>query len=419
VAFGGQSLASVLEFPIQGGKVRVTGAGWQPLSFRRQFAEVPGVYLVIVATAVVVACLALGLGSARERMRTTVCGMESDKEPLEGAVIVVEDSTIRYAGTDDARAQGAERLDAKGTVVTAGLVDVLTQIGTHEVSLEHTTRDDSDDPDEPDPIRAAFATADGYNPASSLVAVTRREGVTSVGVVPVGGLVAGQSAWADLDGTTPDQALARRSLALHVYLEDWQYGGFGKSRGAAMLRLRELFDDAKSYRANRGAYEKSMLRAHGVSRLDLEVIVRALDKKLPVVFHVDRASDILNVLAFAKAQGVSTVLASAVSFARYLPDLYRSTALLLIERPVAESFVRTSVSGELESRLHVIKQENLSRDRLTALINRFNLYPDMRQRASMEEVLNRMRLDIEVLPGGAEQVTGRTRTVSVSLSYAF
>lgn len=250
--------------------------------------------------------------------------LRHDKEPLEGAVIVVEGGTIRYAGTDDARARGAERIDANGKVITAGLVDVLTQIGTHEVSLEHTTRDDSDEPDEPDPIRAAFATADGYNPASSLVAVTRREGVTSVGVVPVGGLVAGQSAWADLDGTTPDQALARRSLALHVYLEDGQYGGFGKSRGAAMLRLRELFDDAKSYRANRGAYEKSMLRAHGVSRLDLEVIVRALDKKLPVVFHVDRASDILNVLAFAKAQGVLAVLASAAEGWKVATEIAKS-----------------------------------------------------------------------------------------------
>jgi polysaccharide chain length determinant protein (PEP-CTERM system associated) len=130
-----------------------------------------------------------------------------------------------------------------------------------------------------------------------------------------------------------------------------------------------------------------------------------------------RALDILRRRRVLALVVFTTVLASAVAFARYLPDLYRSTAMLLIERPVSETFVRTAVSGELESRLHVIKQENLSRDRLTDLIHRFNLYPEMRERTSMEDVLNQMRLDIDVQPSGPEQVSGRTRTVSVSLSY--
>ena len=77
----------------------------------------------------------------------------------------------------------------------------------------------------------------------------------------------------------------------------------------------------------------------------------------------------------------ATVLAAAVAFALYLPDLYKASALVLVERPVSETVVRTAVSGELESRLHVIKQEILSRDRLTELINRFDLYPELRQRA--------------------------------------
>ena len=113
----------------------------------------------------------------------------------------------------------------------------------------------------------------------------------------------------------------------------------------------------------------------------------------------------------------AAVLAAGVSFVRSLPDLYRATAMLLIERPVSDTFVRTGVNGELESRLHVIKQENLSRDRLTQLITRFNLYPEMRRRTSMEDVLNQMRLDIETLPSGPEQVSGRNRTVSMTLSY--
>ena len=77
----------------------------------------------------------------------------------------------------------------------------------------------------------------------------------------------------------------------------------------------------------------------------------------------------------------ATVLASAVTFALYLPNLYRATAVVLVERPVSEQFVRAAVSGELESRLHIIKQEILSRARLTHLITKYNLYPELTQAA--------------------------------------
>lgn len=130
-----------------------------------------------------------------------------------------------------------------------------------------------------------------------------------------------------------------------------------------------------------------------------------------------RGLDILRRRRILAVAVFTTVLAAAVSFARYLPDLYKATAMVLVERSVSESFIRTAVSGELESRLHVIKQEILSRERLTDLVTRFNLYPEMRRRGSMEDVLNQMRLDVDVLPSSPEQVSGRTRTVSFTLSY--
>src|SRR5687768_17983784 len=113
----------------------------------------------------------------------------------------------------------------------------------------------------------------------------------------------------------------------------------------------------------------------------------------------------------------TAVLAAAVAFALYLPDLYRASALVLVERSVSESIVRTPVSGELESRLYIIKQEILSRDRLIELIERFNLYPELRQRAGLDEVLTRARNDISVEPAGPEQLSGRFKTVSFTLTY--
>jgi succinoglycan biosynthesis transport protein ExoP len=113
----------------------------------------------------------------------------------------------------------------------------------------------------------------------------------------------------------------------------------------------------------------------------------------------------------------AAVAASAISFALYLPDLYRSSATVLVERSVPESYVRPAVGGELESRLHVIKQETLSRSRLTELVDRFNLYPELRKREPMDAVLDQMRHDIDIEQTGPEQLTGRKTTVSFKLSY--
>jgi polysaccharide chain length determinant protein (PEP-CTERM system associated) len=113
----------------------------------------------------------------------------------------------------------------------------------------------------------------------------------------------------------------------------------------------------------------------------------------------------------------AAVMASALSFALCLPDLYRATAIVLVERPISEAFVRPAVNGELDSRLHVIKQEILSRDRLTDLITRFDLYPELRGRAPMDSVLDQMRRDIDIELNGPEQVSGRKTTVSFKLSF--
>ena len=78
-----------------------------------------------------------------------------------------------------------------------------------------------------------------------------------------------------------------------------------------------------------------------------------------------------------------------------VPKLYRSTATILVERQaIPESFVRPTVTSELETRLQIISQEILSRARLEELMTRFDLYPDLRARISREELVERFRRDI-------------------------
>ncbi len=86
--------------------------------------------------------------------------------------------------------------------------------------------------------------------------------------------------------------------------------------------------------------------------------------------------------------------AAGMSVLMGLPELYQSSALVLIERQqVPEAFVRPTVTSQLEVRLQTISQEILSRSRLEGLINRFNLYPELRG-AGAEAAVERMRGDI-------------------------
>jgi imidazolonepropionase-like amidohydrolase len=121
-------------------------------------------------------------------------------------------------------------------------------------------------------------------------------------------LISGQSAWVDLDGATAAEAVAAAPLALHVHL-DGDAPGEGAGHGTAILKVREAFDDARTFQKSRAAWERNQTRRFAPSRLDLEALAGALDEKLPVVFHVDRAADILAALAIAREFKLRPVIA--------------------------------------------------------------------------------------------------------------
>ena len=110
-------------------------------------------------------------------------------------------------------------------------------------------------------------------------------------------------------------------------------------------------------------------------------------------------------------------LTAAATIVMALPDLYQSTALVLVERQqVPEAFVRPTVTSELEVRLQTISQEILSRSRLENLISRFGLYPDLAGRPSTEEGVERLRRDVRLELQAADTRRGGT-TTAFALSY--
>lgn len=110
--------------------------------------------------------------------------------------------------------------------------------------------------------------------------------------------------------------------------------------------------------------------------------------------------------------------AAVVSLAWALPDIYRASTTVLVEQEEeSDRFVRSSGRGALEPRLQTVSQEILSRSRLEDLIERFDLYAELRRKASNEAVLTRMRRDIHLERTEVERQWGRGTTIAFTLSY--
>src|SRR5208282_4581386 len=80
-----------------------------------------------------------------------------------------------------------------------------------------------------------------------------------------------------------------------------------------------------------------------------------------------------------------------------LPPRYKSGTLILVEQPsMPRDYVTPNVTDDLQARLQSITQQILSRTRLLHIIDELNLYADQRGRMNPDELVDRMRKDIEI-----------------------
>jgi len=103
------------------------------------------------------------------------------------------------------------------------------------------------------------------------------------------------------------------------------------------------------------------------------------------------------------------VFAIAVAVAFILSPIFRSTGTILIEeQEIPREYVMSTVTSYAEQRIQSISQRIMSSTRLLEVINRFNLYADLRQKWTIEEVIEKMRKDIKFQMISANVIDRRT-----------
>jgi imidazolonepropionase-like amidohydrolase len=225
--------------------------------------------------------------------------------PIENGTVLVRDGKIVSVGPNVTVPNDATRIDATGKWVTPGLINALTGLGVSEIgqvqsTVDRTARGDSG-------IAAAFPVWEGINPASTMFAPARNDGITSVVVVPTGGLVAGQAALIDLVPGTLSDMIDKAPVAMVAQFGDARSGG-SNARGEQYARLKELLEDARTYARRRSEFDRAQTRAFAARRADLEALVPVIDGRLPLVMNADQASDIDAVLRLAGETNVKVII---------------------------------------------------------------------------------------------------------------
>jgi imidazolonepropionase-like amidohydrolase len=250
---------------------------------------------------------------------------------IASGTVVIRDGKIVSVGASVAIPAGARVIDAHNAVVTPGFVAADAELGATEVGEDADALELGDMTAGPGDgtrdlstqsrsLTAAFDVEYALNPDSTVIPLARLAGITRAvitpefGSVPRGGtpreaLFAGQAAVIQLgQGVSP---LVRAHAAMVVDLS--QSGGerAGGSRNAAVIALKEMLADVRSYMRNKPAYERNQTRAYALSHADLEALIPVVEGKMPVLVGVQRASDIRTVLDIARSEKLKIVLDGA------------------------------------------------------------------------------------------------------------
>jgi len=121
---------------------------------------------------------------------------------------------------------------------------------------------------------------------------------------------------------------------------------------------------------------------------------------------------------------VATVcMASTVALAVLWPPTYTSGATILIEQQeIPQELVRSAVTSFADQRVQVISQRVMTTQNLLALIERYDLYPDIRLSKPREVLLQKMRDDISMKMISADVIDPRSgrptqATIAFSVNY--
>ena len=216
---------------------------------------------------------------------------------INNGTVLIRDGMIVAVGAQVTVPAGAQTIDARGKVVTPGLINSITELGVIEIDQVRTTNDVAAKGN--NNIAAAFRVWDGLNPSSVLFAPARNEGVTSAVIVPQGGLVSGQGAVIDLVSGGVADMMRRPAVAMVAQVGNANNAGTS-ARGELIGKLRTLLDDVVFYMQHRNDFDRAGVRTLSAAKPDLEALAPIVEGRMLLMIEANRVDEIDAALALAR-----------------------------------------------------------------------------------------------------------------------
>ena len=130
-------------------------------------------------------------------------------------------------------------------------------------------------------------------------------------------------------------------------------GVAGGSRATAMLRLRELLQDAVDFNRNRVAWNTGQRRDYARGRLDLEALRPVILGELPLAVSANRASDLLAAFRLASEFKLKLILVGAAEGWKVADEIAKARVPVIV-KPLTNipSFDALGATLENAARLH-------------------------------------------------------------------
>ena len=266
---------------------------------------------------------------------------------VENGTVVIQNGKIVAVGVGVAVPAGAEKIDGKGLSIFPGMIDASTAMGLAEIGQgANATVDVS----EVGTMNANAKAIMGVNPHSSHVNVTRVNGITSVLAAPSGGLISGQAAVINLNGSTQaDMAVDGVAGLVINYPRVIGGGGFGgggggfgggqgaqvdfneavRRRDAQIDDLKKIFKSAENYARAVEAYAKDKNLPAPQTDLKYEAMVPYVRGQRPIFFTVERERDIRSVAKFVAEMKVKGIIVGGQEAWRAADDLKKNNVSVI------------------------------------------------------------------------------------------
>jgi len=225
--------------------------------------------------------------------------------------ILIEGGKIKKIAEEIPSPEGAEIIDAEGMWVMPGIVDAHCHIGMWEDGVGFEGADGNE---ETDPVTPHLRAIDGINPEDTSFREAREHGITTVVTGPgSANVVGGQFAALKTYGRRVDDMIIKAPLAVKVALGENPKRVYSEQKKSPSTRmataaiLRETLIQAQEYKRKLelGKEDPDKMPERD---LGMEVLVKVLDRELPLKVHAHRADDILTAIRIAKEFNVDITI---------------------------------------------------------------------------------------------------------------